>query len=466
MSDHTEVKVGSETDVLRQMICGRIIKMMDDDHWLPRWKSAMNKLLQETSVSAIVDMNISRYGFNLPLSNGTVFPLEILYRSDTAYDAKAVVQLYKHLRVTEMQQLPPNLWATVISAVHNTVYPTCIQASVQNEFNNHLASHWNWIRILPTLIHPKVPLFVKGTKVDIHCPNDKEVGNVVIGKDGLQYLWVEHPIFPSPKVDSWGNVQTGVKPYWNGTLCSYYENPRTVAAFNEQISRCIQLCFRHHRSKCLVAQNLAKLVIDQAGKFHPIKPKPIVFLVIDPIDIMEKSVEKSVTQQCGVREWMWEYAHSSSALSEKMQRMFMPTDIPETNLFETVAETLTSEEVMDIILLLSDITYNVRKRRSTIDNHNNYGWMVAAVKVAKRIDAYEKYLAELTSHLGKNESDSSDSSDNTGSLPHFIKDLTNVIGEYSLLSALPEPLLVNCDPSVTTLTTNEADWNGHDLSET
>lgn len=455
---------------MKRTICERVEKLMEDGHWLPSWKSAVRKLLKEVFVtpsmvgSKFNSSNGKRcylFKLHLPLRSGDNFAMTFSARGSFAEVkyAKEVVELRDQLSITEMKDLPPNLWATIVSAVHDTDQNVYLQVEVQYAFERHLTDCPNWIRIPPTLFHRNVPLFVKGKKVDVYkISNDDEN----CSSEGEFYRWTKHLV--PPKSMKW---RTGVRLNWNGMLTSFRENPRTIAAFEQQIMRILQLCFRHHSGKCVAAQNLCKLVIEQAGKFHRTKPKTILFDLFDSTSQLGQAVQaEKLHQQYNVRQWMWKYTSSTRQnmvplfayevggtlkKSNASISAFLSTPLSASKAREVVVaaiNTLTHEEVMDIIILLSDIIYNVKKRRETTTNYDTYGWMVAAVKVAYRIDAYENYLKQLMLRL----------------TPHFIGDLANVIGEYSLLSVLPEQLhrKLTSSTSSTGLTACEADWNGND----
>lgn len=477
---------------------------MDVGHWLPQWKSAVHKLLKEIFVSIIGEGFSLSYQLNFPLRDpGNGFAsMKLANHTNSVSSDKAVVNLYPRLRVQEMCQLPPNLWAAIVGAMHNTSYVTCMQVSIKQEFERHLGTHPNWIRVPPALFHPRVPLFVGGEVVNFSSNDDSSSNNsnIVVNSDGKKYHWFEHPTLPRRKVDNRGSVQIGTQLYWNGNLEADWETSQTVAAFEQQIVRIIQLCFRHHSGKCLAAQNLCKLVIEQADKLNESEPRPIVFKLTNlPTSTISTSSTGYSDQECNVRQWMWKYAHTNTSASPTTLRPksshvctlkltfgealeAQASGVAEAALCTvvTVIETLTPEEVMDIITLLSDITFNTQKRHTlTIVNDincTNYGWMIAAVKVAYRIDAYENYLSGLMLRLGKSDSKTSDTSATSSSIGsvNFIKDLANIIGEYSLLSALPDNLLLSHETStanttatadtVSVLTVNEDDWNGKDDS--
>lgn len=453
----------AEAAKMKRIIYGRIEKQMEDGHWLPSWKLTVNKLLSESFVSA--RKVVGEYGhqyylfqLNFPLLDGKTFAVDVVTLGSPAEDkyAKEVVELPSRLKTTEMQQLPPNLWATIVSLIHDTGHGSYSQLAIQRAFRQHLVINPNWIRIRPELFHPNVPLFVKGKKVNIVATD----GNRVVGVNEQQ-RWVKHFIAPSSGFDRWRNPRIGVKINWNGEFASGFENPRTITAFEEQIIRIIRLCFRHDRIKCLAAEKLCKLIISQAGKFHPTNSNSNsnFFVILDPINSTDPEI-----LQYNVRQLMWKYASTTKQsmipfLVCELERLITTKQSCASVARKVVADVidiLTPEEVGDIILLLSDITFNVRKRRT---DTGHYGWMVAAVKVACRIEAYEKYLGNLMIQLGNNGSnDACNDSNTSNSLGvstsiNLIKDLTNIIGEYSLLSQLPDNLRQ---------TVNEQDWNGKD----
>lgn len=474
--DEKEMHELTQWNDLRTRICQETAVKSKQTHWLPRWRRGILRLLEQTKMGFFGGPSIfavptnhpagslapvepragSLYIVYFPLQNGKFFPLKIHFelrhptvvvlnlteyeRAECVEYTEAVLNLRNRLYVEDsrngrgIRDLPVNLWFSFLHIVYRELRSS-FNYELCEKIEKLLITTDNWIRVPYTSYHLDVPLVIGGNLVK-RSSRQSNVNNL---------SWVNHKMkISKPGDDDYDDYighhylfndreKCGIEIIDHGNMPSAFLTNHTLNLYREQVNHLLNLCFRHNRSKRELVCAFANQVFDEQAQLAQ-KPMPM------NEEIDEGSVRYRVEEflrpfmqpvQSPMQFWFCESNSSSSSSSLSTS----PTSSSVNNAADAPVAADTYDVVRDIILLLSDAAYYKGLRRRSYYDEDE--WLVAAVKVAKRVAEYKKYLTETTINLDYQLPDA----------------LSNIVGHYFLLYVqLPDP------PHVVPAKITESEW--------
>lgn len=416
---------------LNGIFCRKILVKMQESHWASRWKRAILKLAKVIEMRFIAEEEARTrhptavrgkpggfFRFHFPLLNGKYFPLELVCGNDdgtcseslTSQNAEylnAIVYLKDRLLITEMRAVPWNIWFSFLLFIYDHHSSRQIPNQLVTAFERHLATHSqgnrcgnsnstisNWIRVPYENYHPDVLLIVGG--------------KLVQRSEKKSRAWTEHLMAPETNVDDlfWHsnevrtdkNTRESVPVVWDGKFKNrHFTHQRAKDLFLVQVVRFFKLCFRHDARKYVAAKEATEAMLRE-DDFN-----------FSTFEIYHYKRNNNNDKTCDEKDVF----HTSNNICDAI---------------------LSPKDVADISNILQDFPYHLRFFAEI------GGWFLAAVKVARRIDEYQLYLRQLFSCF--------DISNQSNSSNRLIKEVTDIVGQYFILSEVPKSLFLN-HPAVT-----------------